>query len=421
MRARDLPKKKLLLVRPLRVILLAARGFKTDRCSLRASALTFYTILSIVPVFAMAFGIAKGFGLEQRMEDRLTTALAGHEEVAQRVVEFARSLLENAQGGVLAGIGVGVLLWTVLKVLSNIEKSFNEIWGVKEHRPLSRKFTDYVAVMLVGPILLVVSGSATVFVATQIEALLGDVMLLGRVVSLGLRLLPYCVGWGLFTFVYIFMPNTKVRFTSALFAGIIAGTIYQLVQVAYVSSQVGVTRYSAIYGSFAVLPLFLIWLQLTWLVVLFGAELSFAHQNEQTYEFEPDCLTASHELRMLVALRISHMVIQRFVDGASPADADEISHEIGAPSRLTNEMLFELESADILCATRGEAGKKSGYVPARSVENLTVAKVLKALEKKGSETVPLIESPALQTLEESMATFRDAIESSPGNVQLAEV
>lgn len=409
------------LVRTLRTVLLAARGFKTDRCSLRASALTFFSIISIVPAFALAFGIAKGFGLEQVMEQRLTSALAGHEEVADRVVQFARSLLENARGGVMAGVGVVILLWTILKVLDNIERSFNEIWGVKEPRTLVRKFTDYLAVMLVGPILLVISGSATVFVATRIETFLGDMALLGPAVHLLLRLLPYCVGWALFTFVYIFMPNTRVRFTSALFGGIIAGTFYQIVQWLYVSFQVGVTRYSAIYGSFAVLPLFLMWLQVTWLVVLFGAELSFAHQNQETYEFEPDCLGASHRLRMLVALRIAHMVVHRFMRGEQPPDAGEVSHELGAPIRLANEMLYELCSAGMLRETKADSGKDEGYVPARPVEQLTVAGLLTALETNGAETVPLIESPALERLQESLETFQEEVRKSDANVSLAAI
>jgi membrane protein len=420
-RARDLPRKKLLLVRPLRILLLAARSFKADRCSLRASALTYYSILSIVPVFAMAFGIAKGFGLEEALKARLNVALSGHEEVATRVQDFARSLLENAQGGVLAGIGIVILIWTVLKVLSNIEKSFNEIWGVQEPRPLTRKFTDYLAVVLIGPILLVVSGSATVFFATRVEAMLGDVLVLGRLVHLGLRLLPYCVGWALFTFVYIFMPNTRVRFVSALFGGIIAGTMYQILQWVYVTFQVGVTKYSAIYGSFAALPLFLVWLHTTWLIVLFGAELSFAQQNEETYEFEPDCLNASHHLRMLVAARITHMVVHRFVDGAAPADAREISRDLGVPIRLTKEMLHQLEEAGILCATKGDDGEDSGYLPACDVQELTIARVLNALESSGSDTVPLIESRTLNKLEESLETFRRTIEESPANVPLRDV
>ncbi len=422
-RARDLSKGKLLIIRPLRIMLLAARGFKVDRCTLRASALTFYFIQSIVPVCAVAFGIAKGFGLGKIMETRLTSALAGHEKVANRIIEFSRSILQNTKGGVLAGIGVVVLLWIVLKVLWNIEKSFNEIWGVKEPRPFVRKLTDYVTVMLIGPILLVISSTATVFFATKVQALIGDIVVMGQMVNLALRLLPYFVIWAFFTFVYIFMPNTKVHFLPALLGGIVAGTMFQLLQWLYVSFQVGITKYSAIYGSFAVLPLFLIWIHFTWLIVLFGGELSFAYQNEETYEFEPDCLNASHNLRMLVALGITHMVVQRFLKGGSPADAEMISHKIGVPIRLVHEMLYELEEADILCATDGSGTQNPGYLPARAVKQLTVAHVVIALNTSGAvtESVSLTEFQGLENLKESLAAFQEAIKASPSNVSLGEI
>ena len=249
-RSRDLPRTRSLLLKQLRIILLALRGFSADRCSLRASALTFFTILSIVPAVAMVFGVAKGFGMESVLEERLTSALRGQEEVATRLVEFSRSLLESARGGVIAGVGIAVLFWTVIKVLTHVEKSFNAIWGVRELRSLGRRFADYLSIMLVCPVLLIVSGGMTVAVSSKVQAAMDSIALLGFLaptVSLVLKLLPYCTGWGLFAFIYVFMPNTKVKLASAVVGGVVAGTIYQVMQWAYVSFQIGVAKYSAIW------------------------------------------------------------------------------------------------------------------------------------------------------------------------------
>ena len=288
-RLKDQPRKKTLLIKPLRIILLALRGFDENKCQLRASALTFYTLLSIVPVVAMAFGISKGFGLDKMLEKQLLEKLPGQQEVVTQIITFARTLLDNTKGGMIAGIGVAVLFWTVIKVLGNIEKSFNDIWGIKEARSLGRRFSDYLSVMLLCPVLLIMSSGATVFLATQITLLTEKFAFLGvfaPAIFLIVKLLPFCVIWALFSFIYIFMPNTKVYFKSGLIAGIAAGTIYQVVQWIYINFQVGVSKYNAIYGSFAALPLFLVWLQLSWLIVLLGVEISFARQNVDTYEFE---------------------------------------------------------------------------------------------------------------------------------------
>ena len=180
-------------------------------------------------------------------------------------------------------------------------------------RSFSRRFTDYLSVMLICPILLIMASSVTVFINTQATLITQKIALLGAispVIHVLLELLPYTVIWFVFTFIYIFIPNTKVNFTSGILGGVAAGTIYQVVQWAYVYFQVGVAKYNAIYGSFAALPLFLVWLQLSWRVVLLGAEVSFAHQNVDTYEFEQDCLSASYSFKKLLALLITHQLVK---------------------------------------------------------------------------------------------------------------
>ena len=279
-RAKGLPPLKAFGIRYLRILIAAGNAFQEHRCQLRASALTFYTLLSIVPIVAMAFGIAKGFAFEKILQEKILERFPGQEEVLLEVFGFANSLLANTKGGLIAGIGVILLFWAIIKVLGNIESSFNDIWSVKKQRTFARKITDYLSVMLVAPVLLVLSGSVTVFVTTRLEAITErfDVLgILGPVVLLVLELAPFTIMWVLFAFLYIFMPNRQVDNKSGLFAGIIAGSVYVVVQMIYVKFQVGVAGYNAIYGSFAALPLFLTWLQMSWIIVLAGAEISCIH------------------------------------------------------------------------------------------------------------------------------------------------
>jgi len=227
-RIRELPLGKYLLLRPLRIFILAFRGFAEDKCQLRASALTFYSLLAVVPVMAMAFGIAKGFGFEKNLETLLTNKIQGQEEVIQWIIKFANELLANTRGGVIAGVGVLILFWAVIKLLGNIENAFNDIWGMKKGRSFARKLSDYLSIMLICPILLIMSSSLTVFITSQMMLVTEKIALLGKIspfVFFFLNLLPYCVLWILFIFIYIFMPNTKVSFKGGLLAGVMEPNI----------------------------------------------------------------------------------------------------------------------------------------------------------------------------------------------------
>ncbi len=411
-------RRRSLLIRPLRIVLLALRGFDEDRCQLRASALTFYSLLSVVPIVAMAFGIAKGFGFEKLLEKQLLAKVPSQEEVLHRIIEFARSLLENTKGGMIAGIGVVILFWTVVKVLGHIEHAFNHIWGIEESRTLGRKFSDYLSVTFICPVLFIVSGSVTVFISTQVTLVTERVALLGlfsSVIFLFIRLLPFCVIWVLFTFVYIFMPNTKVNFKSGLLAGVIAGTTYQLVQWAYITFQMGAAKYNAIYGSFAALPLFLIWLQISWLIVLLGAEICFAHQNVDTYEFEPDCLNVSSAFKRLLSLQIMHLLVTEFHTGRRPLTDVKISRILDIPIRLVRQILHDLVGSGIVSKTKTEEERQSGYQPARSIETMTVKCVIDALEHRGVGDLPVAQTKEVKALSDTMQAFEQAIEQSPAN------
>ncbi len=420
-RLKNYPRSKSFFLKQLRIIVLAVRGFDEDKCQFRASALTFYTLLSVVPVIAMMFGLAKGFGLEKRVETELLKRMQGQEEVAERVVNFANSLLENASGGFIAGVGVVFLFWAIIQVLSNIENSFNDIWGVKTPRSIGRKFSDYLSVMLICPFLLVIAGSATVIVSSQVQIVIQKFSIfsaIGPFILFLLKVLPYCTIWIVFTFVFIFMPNTKVKLKSGLLAGVVAGTIFQVVQGIYIDFQIGAAKYGAIYGSFAALPLFLLWLQTSWLVMLFGAELSFAHQNVDTYEFEQDCLSVSYSFKKLLTLLIAHLLVKNFCKGEQPWDAEKISHVLEIPIRLVRQILFELVASGILSEVKKDNNKDVAYQPAVDVGKVTVKYVVESLEQHGNSAIPVVKTAELDKLSDCLNRFAGDIEKSPANILL---
>ena len=423
-RLADLPFGKSFLIKQLRILILAIRGYDEDKCFVRASSLTFYTLLSIVPVAALFFGIAKGFGFERLLERRLYENFRGQEEILEQVINFSNSLLQQTRGGVIAGIGMVVLFWSVLKVLNHIEKSFNDIWQIKKGRSWGRKFSDYLAIMLISPIFIIMSGSLTVFITTQIEHITRQVALLGLfvpLISFMLKFLPYILIWALFTFLYIIMPNTKVNFKAGLVGGVVAGTFYQIAQLAYISFQIGASRYNAVYGSFAALPLFLMWLQISWWIVLFGAELSFANQNVHTYEYEPDSLKVSPGFKKLLTLQIAHLLVKNFEDGDKPLSDSQISTQLQMPIRLIHNILFDLVQAGLVSEILTKVDKKLAYQPARDINKLTIQYVLRALEQSGTDTIPVVRTDDYQALSDALHNFSEAMEKSTANKLLKDI
>ena len=311
-----------------------------------------------------------------------------------------------------------------MKVLGNIESSFNDIWEIKRSRALVRKFTDYLTIMLLAPILMILSGSITVFITTQIANITESISLLGffsPIIELLVKLIPYSLIWLLLTFIYIVMPNTKVDFKSASFAGIIAGTGFQLTEWVYINGQIGVAKYNAIYGSFAALPLFLGWLQISWLIVLFGAELSFAHQNVDRYELEIDSSDMSYSQKRILTLLITHLVVKKFLNGEMALTANDISDKLKIPIRIVRQILFDLQEAHIVSEIKTNDPKIVTYQPAVSVNLISVKYVIEALEVKGMTELPAEENEELKSLQEIMDAFQGELGKSESNKLLKDI
>lgn len=424
MRLKDLSGSRYFLMRQLRIYLLAIKGFYEDKCQLRASALTFYSLLSVVPVLAMFFGIAKGFGMDQLLEKELTKSLSGQEEVLSWLIEFANKMLGNTKGTLMAVLGFVILFWAVVKVLSNIEEAFNDVWQIKKGRSWGRKFSDYTSIMIFGPILLVGSSAVTVFIKSQVSGFIdGNTILemVGPLLFFLINLIPYILVWVLFTIIYVFMPNTRVSLKSGMLAGVVAGTIYQILQIVYIEFQGSVTSYNAIYGSFAALPLFLMWLQLSWLVVLFGAEISFAEQNVESYEFEAESTQISHSFRRLLSLIIVHKIVQNFTQDNRPYRSKDISQKLELPIRLTREILFNLVNCGLISELTTERDKETAYAPAFDISDMSLNRVINSLEEYGSDEIPVKKGKVFDTLTHLISEYKINFEQQSGNVLLKDV
>ena len=415
-RLEEYPPRMKFLFKYLRIVVLSIRGSMENKVTIRASALTYYTLMSIVPVLAMAFGIAKGFGADKYLQEQILNSLKGQEEIANKLVTFSNSMLQKTGGGLIAGIGVVLLFYSVAKVLSSIETALNDIWKIDKARSLSRKFSDYLSMMLIAPILLIAAGSINVYLATSLNTIAKQIEIIGFIspyLKFVLKFIPYLLVWILFSIMYIVMPNTKVSYQSGIIAGIIAGSAFVVLQWFYIDFQVGVSRYNAIYGSFAALPLFLIWIQFSWLIVLFGAEVSFANQNVDMYEFETETDRISSQSKRNLSLLILNHVVKRFVSGEEAQTALELSSSLKIPVRLMRVLLSNLIQCNILVRTISSDTKNPAYQPAQHIDNFSVAYVIQALDNLGACLEP--ESPEMQSIlniQNSIAANIDGIKEN---------
>ena len=261
-----------------RTLLLTIRFFTTKRVLTQASALTYSTLLAIVPILAVIFAIARGFGFNKYIEIWFRDALSSQPQVADILTDFVNSYLIHTQSGIFLGVGLLFMLYTVLMLVNNVEETFNQIWQGNNSRPLIRSLTNYLAMFFLFPIIIIVSMGLSIFMATVARHMEG-LLILGPAVRSLLDFSPYLLLSLLFIVLYVYMPNTEVKFKSALVPGVLAGVAMQLLQLFYIHSQIWVTGYNAIYGSFAALPLFMLWLQISWTICLFGAQLTYTNQN----------------------------------------------------------------------------------------------------------------------------------------------
>ena len=421
MRLDTLPAWKAAGVRLLRVLTVAVSEFLRDDCGLRAASLTFYTLLSVVPILGVAFGIAKGFGLEKLLEQQLQAQMAGQTEALERILGFARNMLDDARGGLIAGLGVVLMIWAAVKILGQIEAALNAMWDHRPPRSWGRRFGDYLAVLLVAPLLMLSASGATVFIRTGLDEVAGRLGLLDTVGPLVVHLLqltPLLLAWALFTLMYAVMPNTRVRLLPALAGGAVGGVLYHLVQWAYIAFQVGASRQNAIYGSFAALPLFLAWVQTSWMIFLFGAQIAYAAQHAELWACCMRAPGAGQDRRLLAGLHAAWLVAGRFARGEAPLTAAELARAAGVPLSVVGASMERLTRAGLLAQTAHP--DDGAYLPAVDPALLTLQRVWDALQ----ETAPLDPAglPAeAARLQAALRELKRAAAESTANRPLREI
>lgn len=417
-----LPPFKATLIKSLKIAYLAVQGFTRDICLLRASALTLYSLLSIVPIIAMLFGIAKGFGFEKILEQHLLEQAPPGDTLVLQLISFAHNLLDSTKGEVVAGIGIIVLFWTIISVIGNIEESFNFIWKIPQGRSLSRKFSDYLSLMLLAPVVLIASSSITVLLKTEITWLISLIELpaFGSwLVIKALGLSSLILMMALFAFMFIFMPNHPISHHAGIIAGIVTGILYAVSQWAYISLQIGVSSYNAIYGSFAALPLFVVWLQTGWMIVLLGCELAFYIQNYDIYRHNDRFADLSFALKKIIALQVTHLIVQNFSAVHKPLTALEIADKLTIPIAIIQPVLFKLTASHILMAFKTQNEANDVYEPAMDTNHLTIAFVINALEQCGQNQLSDIsQAPVFMAATDA---FRKLMESSEQNCLLKDI
>lgn len=347
----------------------------------KSMSLTYQTVLSIVPAFALLVAIGRGFGLQDMLQSQLYQFFPSQSKGITTALQFVDSYLNSATQGVFVGVGIVVLLWTVISLLSSIEETFNSIWGVINSRTLYQKITDYIAICLMIPVLMICSSGISIFVSGMAQTGI-NLPFFTPIVNLVLDLVPLFLGWLAFTLSYYLIPNTKVEFKYAAISGALAAVTFQILQMLFLNGQIYVSKYNAIYGSFAFLPLMLIWLQLSWLVLLTGCMIAYSMQNVFTFNLMGDESQISNRGWQNVALIVMAVCIQRFHNRLKPLTKQQIAVRYYLPIRIVGRIIDKFKSAQLIYEVNLKDGTV-GISTAVEPENYTVADFLKALDNIG--------------------------------------
>ena len=407
-----------LLARPAKLLLYMLQGLSTHATMVRSAALTYYTLVSIVPVVALVFAVVKGFGLADGLVQNLYSVFPQIPEVVDYLVEFAQKALARTQGGLVALFSLLALFWSVWSVFGSIEDAFNNIWEVKNTRSWSRKISDYITVIVFAPILWVGASAVSVY----LQQLLGwaDNVWLNALS----KLISMAIAWFMFSLIYVVLPNTKVNLSAAIKSGFIAGTVFMLFQWGYVFVQTWMTSYNAIYGSFAALPLFLLWMLISWSILLLGGELSFTFQNEKRFDEERESLLVSYDCRRKLMIGVMVIVSRTFRDGKGAMAVDDIRHELGIPKRILSSILSALVEAGMLHEIHvGGNEFELSYAPARDISTLKVYDVLLAVDAhgEGRDSIDVSEPAELYRASQVVEELKSETLDSKANCRIVDL
>ena len=359
-------------VKMVKIINLSVQSFLDRDLQLRAASLTYSTVLAIVPALAMLFAIARGFGFQNLMQSELLRYFPSQRQALENALVYVDNYLSQASQGIFIGIGLIFLLWTLVSLMSNVENTFNHVWGITTRRSLQRKFTDYSALFLLLPVLIVCSAGISIFMSDAVQRVFEGKDLSPMVHRL-LSFMPTVISWIIFTAAYYMVPNTRVKLTGALCAGILCGTLFQVVQMLFMSGQIYVSKYNAIYGSFAFLPLMLVWMQISWLITLAGVVLTYAWQNFDSFVYRGKAQEVSPAYSA-----------KRFKQRDGYLTRHELIYDYDIPGPLADSMLEQLQRAGLICAiTGGKHDDDKAFQPACDPDDITIVMATNALADQG--------------------------------------
>lgn len=372
----------------LQIVYMTIRSFISDDLYGKASSLTYSTVLSIVPMLAVIVGIAKGFGLQTIVHSALLEGFPGQSKEIDQAFLYVENYLGQVQGGLFVGLGLIILLYTVLMLISSIEDTFNQIWQAPHPRPWTRRILDYLGLFLLLPVLMTASSMMTL-----VRSTIGNVVdleqsfIIAPIMEASIHLIPFVISISIFTGLYIFLPNVKVKLIPATIAGILSGLCFQIFQAMYIGGMLWISRYNAIYGSFAVFPLLLLWLQLSWTIILAGAQLSYSIQNLPTFAFGDASEHISRRYLDFVCIIVMSRIVQRFGEpNKTPYTPEELSQECRIPLRLTTSVLSKLDAIGVITEVNTPSCSEGVcYQPAIDTELLTVGYLIERIDRSGIE------------------------------------
>lgn len=388
----------------IKTVNLSVKSFMDRDLQNKSTSLTYSSVLAIVPALALIFAICRGFGFQNLLQSVLYEYFPSQRKMIETVLTFVDSYLNQASQGIFVGVGLVMLLWTLVSLLSNIEVAFNNIWDIKRDRSFFQKLTSYISLCLMVPVLIICSSGLSIFMSTTLADHL-NIPFLTPVINVVLELSPLVLVWIAFSLSYLLIPNTKVQFKYAAISGAICAIMFQVLQLLFVTGQLYVSKYNAIYGSFSFLPLLLVWLQLSWLILLFGCVLTYSLQNVFAFNYLGNVTSVSFTYMRKITVAVAAIITQRFMRGEKPLTRNELSTEYDIPVRLLGHIINHLKNAGFINYVI-ISGDSVGVAPAKDPTDISAGDLFKMIDNVGeSDFIPNFKSlysPLLSKVESAL-------------------
>lgn len=409
-------------IRVIKTINLSVRSFLDSDLQSRAAGLTYRTLLALVPALAVLFAIGRGFGFHKLLQTQIFSYMPAQREGLEKIFQFVEAYLAQSSEGIFVGIGIVMLLWTMISLMNNIESTFNTIWGIKRGRTILRKITDYTSMLFILPVLMICASGLSIFMTSTLQNTF-DFEFMSPLLSFLFKFASYVFTWLFFAAMFMLIPNTKVKFKNAFIAGVFSGTGFLILQWLFVSGQLYVSKYNAIYGSFSFLPLLLIWIHFSWVVILSGIVVCYSSQSIYRFNFSNKINEISTDYRNKITLAIMSVIVKQFDKGVKPITIDDLTDKYNFPPRIAMEITEELIEADLVSRVIIEDDDINGpgFQPAIDINKLSVAYVLNKLDNYGaSGFVPQFEDK-FEPINKILDGIEDLITKNAGNQLIKDI